>query len=446
MALIVSVPHLMADEPDSEDSVLSEDFAAKEKKTSAIRTELKAHFKFYGFFRDYFAYDSRESIAGTADLYYYMPKDNNYNEYGDDLNAQGTFRFLSITTRLGVDVMGYRVGRTEFGAKVETDFYYGLSGVTGTATIHLRSAYVTIGWKDLTMGAACEQKAAVKLTIGQALHPIASPHPHVTSFESGAPFNPYARSPLLMMDASLGNHFTISAAAILQQYAANVDGEVENSSTFDIIPEAYVALSYKTGGFLTKLAGSMINIKPSKTGIDVNGDIVKVNDRLTGYNAVLYLQYTKDKFEVKAKTIYSQAGDYMNMMSGYGISEKYDDGHCDYTPLQTSSSWASFSYGKKWQVMLMVGYIRNFGSVRELATNDPADIEFLSNDYKNLNSLWRVIPTIAYNVGKFTIAQEYNMTSARYGDGLTYNNYGLSSEGIHSVTNHRIQTMVRYTF
>ena len=33
------------------------------------------HFKFYGFIRNYFAFDTRESVSGTGNLFYYLPKD-----------------------------------------------------------------------------------------------------------------------------------------------------------------------------------------------------------------------------------------------------------------------------------------------------------------------------------------------------------------------------------
>ena len=60
--------------------------------------------------------------------------------------------------------------------------------------------------------------------------------------------------------------------------------------------------------------------------------------------------------------------------------------------------------------------------------------------------MWRIIPTVAYNVGKFTLALEYNITAAQYGDGLSYNARGLSLDGLHWVYNNRVQMMVRFTF
>ena len=80
------------------------------------KPEPKNNFKIYGFIRNYFIYDSRESVSGTGDLFYYLPKDENIKD-GIDLNDQSSFRFLSLTSRLGVDVSGYYVGNVHFGAK-----------------------------------------------------------------------------------------------------------------------------------------------------------------------------------------------------------------------------------------------------------------------------------------------------------------------------------------
>ena len=89
--------------------------AAAEKEQKA---EPKNNFKLYGFIRNYFIFDSRESVSGTGDLFYYLPKDVNMKD-GIDINDQSSFRYLSLTSRLGVDVSGYQIGNVHFGAKIE---------------------------------------------------------------------------------------------------------------------------------------------------------------------------------------------------------------------------------------------------------------------------------------------------------------------------------------
>ena len=77
---------------------------ASEPAGETAKTEKPSHIKFYGFIRNYFAFDTRESKAGTKDLFYYLPKDEALNAKGEDMNAQSTFRFLAITSRFGLDI------------------------------------------------------------------------------------------------------------------------------------------------------------------------------------------------------------------------------------------------------------------------------------------------------------------------------------------------------
>lgn len=43
--------------------------------TAAMAQESKPQLKWYGFIRNYAAVDTRESVAGTEDFFYYLPKD-----------------------------------------------------------------------------------------------------------------------------------------------------------------------------------------------------------------------------------------------------------------------------------------------------------------------------------------------------------------------------------
>ncbi len=402
---------------------MSAEPAAKEARQ---KIEKPSNIKIYGFIRNYFAYDTRESSAGTGDLFYYAPKDNNFNAAGEDLNAISSFRFLSLTSRFGLDVTGYQFGRTKFGAKIETDFYSGLSAasstkINGAAQLRLRQAYVTLGWDDMKMKNGTP--IAVAMKIGQAWHPMAADQPHVFSLETGAPFNAFSRTPQVLADASFGKNVMLSAAALwqMQYQSQGPDKATSDYIILSIKPRRYGTIQYE--------------------GKDMQ---VKVSDRITTMSPYVYLQYKSKMFEVKAKTIFSHGGEHMNLMSGYGISEKCEDGHYEYTPFKTSSTWASMSYGKKWQATLMGGYIKNLGTVDELA--NPSDFYFSANAPKYMNQMWRVIPAVCYNAGKFTLGLEYNYTAAQYGNGKTYTTHGLSTEGLHTVENHRVQMMVKFSF
>ena len=426
------------------------------------KTEPKNNFKLYGFIRNYFAFDSRESVSGTGDLFYYLPKDVKMNEAGtEDLNATSSFRFLALTSRLGVDVSGYSINNVHFGAKIEGDFYAGLSNssntnagvyfpgnakISGTATARLRQAFATITWKELGK----EQQNSVGLKIGQAWHPMAADHPHLFSLEVGAPFGPFSRTPLAQMDANLGEHWVLSAAAIWQmQYQST--GPIGGSALYmkyGKTPEMYAALAYKSKGFLLRAGVDMVSIKPRVLG-QLDGNTVKVSDRKTSVLGYVFTQYSYKKFAVKAKTTFGQGGEHMNLMSGYAKIGENSDGSWDYASLRNSSSWLSMSYGKKWQGVLFLGYVKNLGLAE--AASAPlakADVYFCGNVFSNINQMYRINPQIIYNIGKLNVGLEYQLTNVQYGeyDGGKLNEYGLATKNLHWVCNHRVNMMVKYNF
>ena len=426
------------------------------------KTEPKNHFKLYGFVRNYFIYDSRESVSGTADLFYYLPKDVSMKD-GIDINDESSFRFVALTSRLGVDVTGYSIGNVHFGAKIEGDFYAGLSNstnanatvyfpsstkISGTAQARMRQAYATVTWKDLPMGE--DQKASVALKIGQGWHPMAADFPHVFSLEVGAPFGPFYRTPLVQMDANLGSNWFVSAAALWQmQYQSN--GPIGGSAMYmkyGKTPEAYAALGYKTKNFLVKAGVDVLSIKPRVFGT-LNEKTVKVSDRKTSVLGYAYAQYSYKKFAVKAKTTYGEGGEHMNLMSGYAKIGENSDGSWNYASLRNSSSWLSLIYGKKWQGVLMLGYMKNLG-LAEAASGPLAksDVYFCTNGFSNIDQIYRINPQIIYNIGKLNVGLEYQWTSVQYGEYNEgkLNEFGLADKNLHWVGNHRINMMVKYNF
>lgn len=436
----------------------------KEQKASdaPVKEHLQNHFKFYGFIRNYFVYDSRESVSGTGDLFYYLPKDENIQD-GIDVNDTPSFRFLALTSRLGVDVSGYYIGNVHFGAKFEGDFYSGLSNssnanasvyfpgnskISGTATARLRQAYATITWKDLPMGK--DDKASVGLKIGQAWHPMAADHPHLFSLEVGAPFGPFSRTPLVQMDANLGKNWVVSAAAIWQmQYQST--GPVGGSAIYmkyGMTPEMYAALAYKTNGFLLRAGVDVVSIKPRVLG-EVDGKVVKVSDRKTSVLGYLYTQYTYKKFAVKAKTTFGEGGEHMNLMSGYAKIGENPDGSWNYASMRNSSSWLSLSYGKKWQGVLFLGYVKNLGLAKEVSGPlAKGDVYFCGNGFSNINQMYRINPQVIYNIGKLNVGLEYQWTSVQYGkyDDGKLNAHALADKDLHWIGNHRLNMMVKYNF
>ena len=110
----------------------------------------------------------------------------------------------------------------------------------------------------------------------------------------------------------------------------------------------------------------------------------------------------------------------------------------------------SLSYGKKWQGVLFLGYIKNLGLAD--AANDPiakGNVYFCGNGFSNINQMYRINPQVIYNIGKMNVGLEYQWTAVEYGDYDSegnLNKFGLADQGLHWIGNHRVNLMVKYNF
>ncbi|MCR4824045.1 MAG: hypothetical protein K5849_01680 [Bacteroidales bacterium] len=382
----------------------------------------------YGFIRNYLAIDSRESVRGTDDFFFYMPKDVNMVG-GTDLNKQTTVSYGAISSRLGLDVLGYQVNGWNISARLEADFYAGVSGVTGTAMMRLRQAYMTLA------------KDGMNLLVGQAWHPMAVDMPHIFSINTGAPFGPFSRTPQLTMEGKMSDAVSLTASLLWQMQftSAGPSGASANYMKYSGIPEVFLGLNLKRGGFTGRVGVDFLSIRPRH--LDASGK-VKVKDRITTFSPYLYAEYTKGKFSAKAKTIFAQAGEHMNLNGGYGVSAVLSDGSWEYTPTRNSSTWVSFAYGKKVQAVLFGGYVRNFGTAKALV----GDLYFSKNSFSNMNRMYRITPELLFNWGTVSLGVEYELTGVQYGTFGAKDVMGLAQTDLHWVSNHRFQAMLRYRF
>ena len=435
--------------------------------------ETPARFKPYGFVANYMVFDSRDVSAGTQDMFFFMPKDVKMSG-GVDENAEPSFRMLTLTSRLGLDVTGYRIGEMKVSGNIEGDFYC-MSG--STATFRLRHAYMGILWDNLVLG-------DLLLNVGQTWHPMAADLPHVNNVEMGSPFNPFNWSPQIMAHWTVGK-FTWTGGILYpmqflpvgpiystnpvwsesaEQYKPRTTYSTTKSGDFNkygLIPEVYLGVSIRSGGFLGRAGASFFSIMPRwyAPSISIVDEATKelafdydntslLKARLYALSPFIFLQYTKGSFQIKAKSIFAQAGDHLNLLSGYASSYNWSKHALEYTPMQDWASYLSFQAGRKFQFLCMLGYMQQFGTTRSI-------FAYLAND--RLNTLWlntvadskiqrafRATPTLAYHVGKVTFSLEYNCTGAWFGEG-DRNRGGLYPQG-HWVLNHRVEQMIRYDF
>lgn len=396
--------------------------------------EKPSHFKLYGFIRHYLTADTRAVNGGTEDLYFYMPKDVSMKD-GYDQNAGFSWRFLSLTSRLGLDVSGYKWGSMGVSGKVEADFY-ALSG--SVPILRLRQAFMKLSWDE----------SPVTLTIGQTWHPMAADMPHMNNLETGAPFNPFNRSPQLTMDLDLGGGFSLTASLLYLNHYLPTGPAGKSKDYYKYgLPEAYMGVTYKSGKFLAKAGVDAVNMRPYRTIADWriqdgSDKTIEVKSLLSTVSPFVFLQYTNGMFQLRAKSILAQGGEHLNLLSGYGVHSFNSDGTITYTPMRDWASFVSFQYGKKFQVMAMLGYMKQLGTTRDLVDNE---LWMNTAADTKIQQAFRATPTVAWNLGKFTVSLEYNLTAAQFGRGER-NSRGMYTGTPEWILNHRFICMTKFNF
>ena len=402
----------------------------------ADQSKFKQHLKFYGFIRTYFAFDTRESNAGTEDLYYYMPNPEKLNAAGIDVNECASFRFAAITSRFGLDILGYEFGGYKIGGKIECDFYAlttnTSSKVTGAALMRLRQAYATVSkgnriWK-----------------VGQAWHPMAADMPDMLSLDTGVPFAPFSRTPQVNFEWNFAKTWSLTAAAIgqMQYMSTGPDGAVADYARNGIAPEIYFGLNHKNDGKILRFGLDFISLKPRR--FTAAGQ--RASDRINNLNLFLYGQTKLGYWDWKTKVVYANDCSHLNMIGGYGVSGICTDGSYTYSADRNLSAWTTFSRKKKdcnWVPQLFLGFTKMFGTRDEIISIPDVKTFYEKLNASTVNCAWCIQPEILYNLGKMQFGAQLMYTGVNYGRST---DAFKRAQDCYTVANYRIQMMVKYTF
>jgi len=381
-------------------------------------------YSFYGFVRGDLFYNSRANVAPVDGTFYMYPLDRDYDDNGKDINATPNGSFYTFTTRLGLDLTGPMLGSARTSVKVETDFG-GFS--SSTTMLRIRQAYVALDWEK------------TQLLIGQTWHPLTGIMPDVLNLSTGAPFNPFNRSPMLRLQRQVDKvKFTLATVWQLQYTSQGPAGGSEDYIKNSGIPEMALGFDYVPAkGWILGAGGYMISLKP-RTVSYMESAKYKVNERMTAFSAEAHLKYTGINYTFSAKTMLASVLDHTAVLGGYGISHIDPvTGEQDYTPFRHSSSWVNMTVGNKWRGNLFVGYLKNLGTSDELVSSA------VYGKGLDLDQLIMVNPGLSYNLPHWKLGVEYCLSNAHYG---TLELASGKIKDTHGVTNHRILGLMVYYF
>lgn len=388
-------------------------------------TAKDVHVDFTGFVRNDFIIDSRRNIDACDHLLELFPMKPEYDENGEDINAQSSAKFLDIFTRFGTRFTGLEIGSAKVSAYVEVDF----TGGTATNSLRFRHAYTQFEWTK------------TKLLFGRTWHPtfIEKVYPSTLNENTGVPFQVFNRSPQLRLTHSLTDNLDFIAGAVYQYKYTNTgpNGKSYQYQRDAMIPNLHAQLQYYNQSLVFGAAFDWKIIQPRTSTTGTSGTYV-TKEKLSSMAALAYLKYTKDKFVFKAKTMYGQNVCESLLPGGYAVASlNGQTGFETYTPSNSVYSWVNLVYGVKWKTGIYIGYLKNLGFSENIAGPIYGFATDMDNGY-------RISPFLSYNYKNFTMGWEMSLTTVAYGD-IDYNDKG-KVKNAENVSNFRNMIAVIYNF
>jgi len=394
--------------------------------------ENKIKVNIYGFVKTDMFWDTRQTVSAREGHFLLFPSPVKPDVDGDDINNKANFNFLSIQSRVGVSIVGPDVLNAKISGKIEGDFFGQLNPNTGL--FRLRHAYVKLNW------------ASTELLVGQYWNPmfITDCFPGTISFNTGAPFQPFARNPQIRLSHTIGVARFIGVANSQSDYTSRGPNPLDPTKSIasaqflrnSAIPEFSLQVQLKpSNSFLFGIGASYKQIVPQI----VTPNNYKTSQPVGGYNAIAYLKLTTTHVTFKLQSIYGQNIPDVLMIGGFGVSDSTDKtkGYVEYATINNFSAWTDIhTNGKKIQIGIFAGYSKNLGAQKDVI----GPIYGLGT---TIESMYRVSPRVSFKYNKLKFALESEYTVANYGS--LFDNKGVPIN-ITAASNLRILFAVYYFF
>lgn len=365
---------------------------------------------FSGFVKNDFFFDSRQTVSAREGEFLLWPTAKDITISGEDANAKPNFNFLSIQTRL----TGSITGPDAFGAKtsgvIEGDFF--AQADDNINLFRMRHAYLKLSWEN------------TELITGQYWNPlfVTGCYPGTVSFNTGTPFQSFARNPQIRLTQKI-NDFTL-IGALLGQRDYTSRGPAGASSSYlrnSGMPDMHFQIQYATSNSASGnslLLGAGVAYKTLVPRLRSIG--TKVDETV---GSMAFIGYTTIKLNPLTLKLQGRYGENIpDVLSNSGFAVKdYVSTTSDersYTPLKNSSFWADIqTNGSKVNVGIFAGIFENLGT-KDTMSSPSNDVYGLGT---NIKSMYRVSPRFALNSGKVRLAIELECTSAEYGSNYDAN-------------------------
>lgn len=385
--------------------------SAQDKETDE---EKKFGVKISGFVKNDFFYDSRQTVSAREGHFLLWPSPERLDEYGNDINAKANFNFLAIQSR----IKGTISGPDAFGAKtsgvIEGDFFAQLNA--NINLFRLRHAYIKLNWTNL------------EVLTGQYWNPlfVTDCYPGTVSFNTGTPFQSFARNPQIRVTYNISGFKIIAAALAQRDYATwGIAGPSSRYLRNATVPDMHLQFQYgsKNDNSIKYVFGGGIAFKSIVPRLESEmgpaNDIYKVNEKVHGLTAMGFAKITTKPVTIKFQARYGENISDILAISGFAVKEITNSttGEQSYTALRSLSFWGEIHTNGKIQFGVFGGYFKNLGT-KDPMTNIGNNVYGLATD---INSLFRISPRVSITSGKVRVALELEYTAAAYGNYFNLN-------------------------
>lgn len=355
--------------------------------------------KFSGFIKSDFWFDSRQIVGARDNLFLLYPQKQTFKSNSIvDINNKSSFNYSAITSRINAAI----AAPDAFGAKASGFLEADFSGISNTdiGGFRLRHAFVKLNWKK------------TELLLGQYWHPmfVLEVFPTVLALNTGAPFQPFIRSPQIRLTQHLGNIDIIASA--VSQFDYQSDGPIGKSTTYIRnagFPNLHLQMQYGRPNLKVGAAIDFKGILPEPVPTDAGEYEI-----LYSLSKMIYAKYQTGDFTFKFKAIQGENLTEHLLLGGYYAD--YDSARGEYLNFRSTSHyfvWVNGLYKyKNWEFGIFSGYAK-----RSDYKVDENDILFARG--ADIDYCYRIAPLLSVTSGKVKLCFETEYTVAAYKSPIT---------------------------
>ena len=365
-----------------------------------------------GFIKSEYIYDTRQVVQIREGQFHLFPlarADENHD--GLDDNATDNLLFAAFQSRLRLQGIGAQALGAHLTGLLEADFFGAIN--EDVSELRLRHAFVRLDWQRH------------QLLLGQYWSPLftTAVYPQVINFNTGAPFQPFARFPQLRYTFKPDPIRVIVVLSQQRDAFQEIGGRKLHQQSG--LPAAHLHMQYVREEHAVGIGGYFKTIRP-----DLNAD------RFTAGTVQAYAKTSALGAIVRAKVTYGNDLTDHLMTGGFVQTETGT-----YEALRVLGTWMDIETTERpLSVGLFGGYLTNLGCSKDVtvaSTNTRAP---------DLDTLWRLAPRLSYTVGKLRFALEIEATHALYAGSFDTTFKPTCTESDRAVTNVRGLFAAYYLF